>query len=642
MCRGCGSALTAPLVFGKPNRGGDDAAPTVSRGQYFVDPSPASKTYDGRTGELIAVGTTNCVVVNPYDVAGGRPHPDRLSGCCGPDGESGNTLCASCGAEVGALYADCWTSFEVRLDPDRVRGAGDDRTSLSDSSDVRADWLAAVGSRDLDDEAAADDEDDEYDDDGNDGWGESSFGTWHLCAGAGKVWVPATNGPLVLVVDAASATIQSVVELPNANVGVRSGRVPRWSIPTTAFGAGSVWVTDVIEKGLFAIDPYSFAVRGKVDVVSTDDRTPGAGASSEVAADGATVVATGRAQGDVVVIDPEVMSPARAVRVGRSLEGLAVDGDAVWVGDASDDTVRRVSVDSGEVVATLGLSGDIPGIHASVQAIRAGTGAIWVLAWENRTPGGVLYRIDHSTSEITATQRFQASPTTVCPTPEAVWVLGDLSYPAPSDDPYLARAERDEDDDEWENRTPLTRLDPQTLTPTGTTVLEGQVHDLVADDRWLWAVAFSARDQADRILRIDPSTGLEDARIGLGDISMGAYNPGPEPPEKLEPTAFMARVQAQCVALLEGATSSGVLRDLWVENVRLEHSDILFLLKSSEPPIRKLGWKYQLEDSGLDDWLDDPDRLAAILVATLSSLCAWRSEDDIDVRADRYWLESVN
>jgi hypothetical protein len=110
---------------------GERPDPTIPCGSYSIDPEPFGAPFvpstrlmaDGCPESVrVAGGPRETVVLHPEDAAGLVDHADhrRQVGCCGPDGMNGPNKVCGCGAEIGTLRADCWSSQELRLHPARV------------------------------------------------------------------------------------------------------------------------------------------------------------------------------------------------------------------------------------------------------------------------------------------------------------------------------------------------------------------------------------------------------------------------------------------------------------------------------------------------------------------------------------------
>ncbi|MGV3525070.1 MAG: hypothetical protein ACO1RX_12640 [Candidatus Sericytochromatia bacterium] len=65
---------------------------------------------------------TGHVVIHLEDPLNLKPHPDfrRSVGCCGKDGCDGPNLICPCKVPVATERSDCWTSFYIHFEPDKV------------------------------------------------------------------------------------------------------------------------------------------------------------------------------------------------------------------------------------------------------------------------------------------------------------------------------------------------------------------------------------------------------------------------------------------------------------------------------------------------------------------------------------------
>jgi hypothetical protein len=125
-CRGCGTALTAPL------RRLDDAAalcekilaPLVPEGHYWpVAAGHPKAEYYFQSAHVLVSDFTGHFAIRPDALIGVGRHPDpgRWVGCCGPSGLGGPNRVCTCGREVGTERADCLFAVAVYLDHAAVR-----------------------------------------------------------------------------------------------------------------------------------------------------------------------------------------------------------------------------------------------------------------------------------------------------------------------------------------------------------------------------------------------------------------------------------------------------------------------------------------------------------------------------------------
>ncbi|MEH0844249.1 hypothetical protein V6U81_17820 [Micromonospora sp. CPCC 205711] len=151
LCARCGVTLTPeltalPTVPEPPDESARDAetrraASTVPRGRYAIEAEPWGAPYVPHEDPdamvpcqprgnirivddacLISAGPRHTIVAHPEDVPDLHPLPgwENSSGCCGPAGTDGPNRACACGNRLATLTADCYTSYEMHLDPVRV------------------------------------------------------------------------------------------------------------------------------------------------------------------------------------------------------------------------------------------------------------------------------------------------------------------------------------------------------------------------------------------------------------------------------------------------------------------------------------------------------------------------------------------
>lgn len=146
VCKGCGTALTAPLSpVALPAHAHQSVRhvmlpPLMEPGTYAVDPAPSGppwRTWE-EIGEAdaaaqgvfapaysISFGAPGRIVVAPGDTRGTVLIPEKCAGdCFGPDGRDGpNLACERCDLPVATRIDDCSLWQAVWLEPDAVRRA---------------------------------------------------------------------------------------------------------------------------------------------------------------------------------------------------------------------------------------------------------------------------------------------------------------------------------------------------------------------------------------------------------------------------------------------------------------------------------------------------------------------------------------
>ncbi|GAA3478485.1 hypothetical protein GCM10018966_030150 [Streptomyces yanii] len=107
-----------PEPWGSPFVPSDECRKAFAGGPCIGDP-------DG-DGFLVSARPRNTVVLHPDDAPGLQRHPGSGHvGCCGCHGRSGMNRVCPCGAAVGTEISECYTAYELHLDPNRVRAVTD-------------------------------------------------------------------------------------------------------------------------------------------------------------------------------------------------------------------------------------------------------------------------------------------------------------------------------------------------------------------------------------------------------------------------------------------------------------------------------------------------------------------------------------
>ncbi|MGY4395622.1 hypothetical protein ACVWZA_000783 [Sphingomonas sp. UYAg733] len=123
-CTACGAQLTTSLTI-LSRKDPAVTQPIFEDGKPLSEPGSCFKSYEpierSLSGDPVPLDFIPQYWLNPDDLtkavkmtADGR----RLNGCCGPAGSNGPNQKCQCGAEVGTLQADCWTSRVFIPQPD--------------------------------------------------------------------------------------------------------------------------------------------------------------------------------------------------------------------------------------------------------------------------------------------------------------------------------------------------------------------------------------------------------------------------------------------------------------------------------------------------------------------------------------------
>ncbi|HEY3141673.1 MAG TPA: Hsp70 family protein, partial [Acidimicrobiales bacterium] len=164
-------------------------------------------------------------------------------------------------------------------------------------------------------------------------------------------------------------------------------------------------------------------------------------------ASGLVVAVAAAAVGIVVLLDDDggaaapTLAPGEPIPLGRFPDGIAVDGDQLWVTSTfasqdGDDDLARIDIVSGEVVDSFQVGGEPIGVVVA-------EGSVWVA----RRAADEVVRLDPETGEELATIPAAGKPHDLSVGAGALWAAGSDGV--------------------------LTRIDP--ATNTSETALEGEV-----------------------------------------------------------------------------------------------------------------------------------------------------------------------
>jgi streptogramin lyase len=253
-------------------------------------------------------------------------------------------------------------------------------------------------------------------------------------ADADAVWV--ARGPDLVRVDPRT----------NRVVAKLSCRCPQGSA-LAAFGAGSLWLTQVAQGTVTRVDPATGRTVATIRVPGAEaplgiDVAVGAGAvwvMYDLGVLGGTIVAR---------VDPATNSVAATVKLADSETGFAVSDQTVLVVTWTTQSALAYQIDA----ATSRVVARIPVCHEN-NDVAFGSGAFWVGCGEGR-----LLRVDPVAHRVAATVELggaAGSASTVCADGDAVWVanLGDV----------------------------LLRIDPQTNTVLGSLPATGSPGSFITD-----------------------------------------------------------------------------------------------------------------------------------------------------------------
>jgi hypothetical protein len=208
-------------------------------------------------------------------------------------------------------------------------------------------------------------------------------------------------------------------------------------------------------------------------------------------------------------------STAVAVALAVGIGGILVAGRAFDFGsarapagdpDSSTPVPPEAATLRGEIAATFPVGED-------VRSVVYGEGSVWVAVSNNDgTFAGRILRIDPTTNETIATIDVEAIPTwevgggAMVVADGSLWVTGGLERPGAFDDPGGGAD------------AAVIRIDTSTNEVVQTFALGGEVGaDLAFLDGDLWVLLFGDEtvDHSMEVVRVDPSTGEELARIPI-------------------------------------------------------------------------------------------------------------------------------
>ena len=243
----------------------------------------------------------------------------------------------------------------------------------------------------------------------------------------------------------------------------------------------SVWVlsaTGLVQR----IDPATNKAGPGTQTGATTDLYNG------IAADGQGVWVTDWDAPSVYRLDPVTNKVVAVITAGLAPKGVLATGTAVWVADTHDGKVQRIDPATNKVVATVTVG---PTGTSGPNWLASGFGSIWVDIPNNQT----VVRIDPITNKVQATI---AIPDAATPcggfaiTSTVVWNM-------PCDGPQV-----------------MTRIDPPTNVVVATAKLDGQGNDPAVINGVPWVSIYPGPDGPGLLGRISSATNAVDLELAPG------------------------------------------------------------------------------------------------------------------------------
>jgi YVTN family beta-propeller protein len=206
---------------------------------------------------------------------------------------------------------------------------------------------------------------------------------------AGSLWVSQGRGNMVLKLDPESGAVQDEIPVGAQPSGMAVG------------DDGSVWVANFGDATVSRIDPNS----GDVESIEVGEGPYG------IAVEGNAVWVSNRTDDSVLRINAASDRPdSMAVTIGSNPKGVAIDDQGqVWVANAGDDTVSIVANGSEEDTVEVGQ--EPRGVVFAFDSIWVSVGATNQVVRIDPTSGAVLQRIN-----------VGLGPEGITAGPKSVWV----------------------------------------------------------------------------------------------------------------------------------------------------------------------------------------------------------------------------
>lgn len=244
-------------------------------------------------------------------------------------------------------------------------------------------------------------------------------------------WIPRRSGVFAAGVAAAVALVVTVVVVGGDDPSdLRLVDTTPASVPGETTTTGMPSPTSATERGA-AIEPFD----GSVESFPTEAY------SSAVVIDGATVWVS-HDSGQISRYDITTGASLGTVPIqnGTLAARPVVGFGSMWVATDLDDTLHRVDSQSGEIVASLKIPGNIRGLdYVGTSTAAVSEDAVWVVSFD--PAGSKLYRIDPATNSISGSIPAPISANNVIYAEGSLWVLqvdGPLVRLDPTDGRELA------------------------------------------------------------------------------------------------------------------------------------------------------------------------------------------------------------
>jgi DNA-binding beta-propeller fold protein YncE len=272
-------------------------------------------------------------------------------------------------------------------------------------------------------------------------------------------------GAILILVSAA----QAAPNTPSGRIHITASIKTPDVVGGFAFGANSVWASDVQKTQLLRIDPKTSRVIARIPIgkpltfVDNQDQVDG----WLTVRDG-FVWATDQSHNRIVRISPGSERVVASVGV-RSPWDIAVSDGSIWVPEFEPYTVARIDERSNKIVKTWPAVGPT--------SVAAGAGSIWVVLHR----ADEVLRLDPTTNSVLATIHLAQATG-----PErAFFLFGSLWVNDGNDTNSILRID------------PATNKVIAVIRPPGSSF----GNNLASDGRWLWDVS-----PIGRVYKIDPRT----------------------------------------------------------------------------------------------------------------------------------------